>query len=57
MDGCVFGLWWDGQTTTSCYYGSLHLDATKVLADVVHAAGQRAFVGKVGFVLFCLFLI
>ncbi|KAG1891362.1 hypothetical protein F4604DRAFT_1567654 [Suillus subluteus] len=33
-------------TTTCCYYGSLHLEATKVLASLVHAAGQRAFVGK-----------
>ncbi|KAH7926630.1 Metallo-dependent hydrolase [Leucogyrophana mollusca] len=33
-------------TTTCCYYGSLHLTATKVLADVVHEYGQRAFVGR-----------
>ncbi|KAF5386938.1 hypothetical protein D9615_001553 [Tricholomella constricta] len=33
-------------TTTCCYYGSLHLESTKVLADIVHASGQRAFVGK-----------
>lgn len=33
-------------TTTCCYYGSLHLEATKVLASLVHTAGQRAFVGK-----------
>lgn len=33
-------------TTTCCYYGSLHLEATKVLASLVHDAGQRAFVGK-----------
>ncbi|KAG7092692.1 hypothetical protein E1B28_009023 [Marasmius oreades] len=33
-------------TTTCCYYGSLHLGSTKVLADVVHSLGQRAFVGK-----------
>ncbi|KAI0705868.1 Metallo-dependent hydrolase [Cytidiella melzeri] len=36
----------DCGTTTCCYYGTLHLGATKVLADFVHAAGQRAFVGK-----------
>ncbi|EIN07156.1 Metallo-dependent hydrolase [Punctularia strigosozonata HHB-11173 SS5] len=36
----------DSGTTTCCYYGSLHLEATKVLADVVHELGQRAFVGK-----------
>ncbi|KAI6109740.1 hypothetical protein F5141DRAFT_1215220 [Pisolithus sp. B1] len=33
-------------TTTSCYYGTLHLEATKLLADVVYKKGQRAFVGK-----------
>ncbi|KAL0578677.1 hypothetical protein V5O48_003297 [Marasmius crinis-equi] len=33
-------------TTTCCYYGSLHLGSTKVLADIVHSLGQRAFVGK-----------
>ncbi|KAF8635512.1 hypothetical protein AX17_003902 [Amanita inopinata Kibby_2008] len=36
----------DFGTTTCCYYGTLHLEATKILADVVHAYGQRAFVGK-----------
>ncbi|OAX41989.1 Metallo-dependent hydrolase [Rhizopogon vinicolor AM-OR11-026] len=33
-------------TTTCCYYGSLHLEATKILAKLVHDRGQRAFVGK-----------
>ncbi|KAF8844894.1 guanine deaminase [Paxillus ammoniavirescens] len=33
-------------TTTSCYYGSLHLEATKLLASIVQQKGQRAFVGK-----------
>ncbi|KAG8840428.1 hypothetical protein FRB91_006105, partial [Serendipita sp. 411] len=33
-------------TTTCCYYGSLHLEATKALADECLLAGQRAFVGK-----------
>ncbi|CAE6397310.1 unnamed protein product [Rhizoctonia solani] len=33
-------------TTTCCYYGTLHLEATKVLAQIVHDKGQRAFVGK-----------
>ncbi|KAI0743221.1 hypothetical protein BC629DRAFT_1614433 [Irpex lacteus] len=37
----------DYGTTTCCYYGTLHLGATKILADIVHAAGQRAFVGKI----------
>ncbi|KAF9227848.1 guanine deaminase [Gyrodon lividus] len=33
-------------TTTSCYYGSLHLEATKLLASIIQQKGQRAFVGK-----------
>ncbi|KAI0005998.1 guanine deaminase [Russula compacta] len=33
-------------TTTCCYYGTLHLEATKILAEIVHGYGQRAFVGK-----------
>ncbi|KAG8928131.1 hypothetical protein FRC02_007341 [Tulasnella sp. 418] len=33
-------------TTTCCYYGTLHLEATKILADISHKKGQRAFVGK-----------
>ncbi|TCD64149.1 hypothetical protein EIP91_004498 [Steccherinum ochraceum] len=36
----------DNGTTTCCYYGTLHLEGTKVLADIVHDFGQRAFVGK-----------
>jgi guanine deaminase len=36
----------DSGTTTCCYYGTLHLEATKALADIVHSYGQRAFVGK-----------
>ena len=32
--------------TTACYYGSLHLEATKILADTCLEQGQRAFVGK-----------
>ena len=34
-------------TTTAVYYGSIHLEATKLLVDVCRAKGQRAFVGKV----------
>ncbi|KAK7071990.1 hypothetical protein SK128_024331, partial [Halocaridina rubra] len=34
-------------TTTASYFASLHLPATKVLADVAVAKGQRALVGKV----------
>lgn len=33
-------------TTTGVYYGSLHLPATKILADLCLAKGQRAFIGK-----------
>jgi len=36
----------DYGTTTCCYYGTLHLEATKALADIVHTSGQRAFIGK-----------
>ncbi|KAJ1300619.1 hypothetical protein OPQ81_002273 [Rhizoctonia solani] len=30
-------------TTTCCYYGTLHREATEVLAKIVHDKGQRAF--------------
>ncbi|KAF8513533.1 hypothetical protein JB92DRAFT_2721118 [Gautieria morchelliformis] len=33
-------------TTTCCYFSSTHLVGTKVLIDVVHASGQRAFIGN-----------
>ncbi|KAB5591757.1 Guanine deaminase [Ceratobasidium theobromae] len=33
-------------TTTCCYYGTLHLEATKLLSKIIHERGQRAFVGK-----------
>ncbi|KAJ3571119.1 hypothetical protein NP233_g3955 [Leucocoprinus birnbaumii] len=36
----------DFGTTTSCYYSSLHLGASRILADIVNQLGQRAFVGK-----------
>ena len=29
------------QTTTCCYYGTLHLEATKILAEFVHSAGEH----------------
>lgn len=32
--------------TTACYYGSLHGEATQILADTCLEKGQRAFVGK-----------
>ncbi|KAI8367503.1 guanine deaminase [Radiomyces spectabilis] len=34
-------------TTTALYFASIHLEATKALADITLAQGQRAFVGKV----------
>jgi len=36
----------DFGTTTCCYYSTLHLKATMTLADIAHACGQRAFIGK-----------
>lgn len=33
-------------TTTGVFYGSLHLPATKILATLCLAKGQRAFIGK-----------
>jgi guanine deaminase len=34
-------------TTTAAYYGSVHLEATRLLAEIALASGQRAIVGKV----------
>eukprot|EP00611_Tribonema_gayanum_P006843 TRINITY_DN16187_c0_g1_i1.p1 TRINITY_DN16187_c0_g1~~TRINITY_DN16187_c0_g1_i1.p1 ORF type:complete len:560 (-),score=154.09 TRINITY_DN16187_c0_g1_i1:594-2273(-) len=34
-------------TTTCSYFATIHVDACKVLVDVVRRAGQRAYVGKV----------
>lgn len=42
---CVSGLLKQGSTTVA-YYGSLHLEATKVLAETCLEKGQRALVGK-----------
>ncbi|KAI1397826.1 guanine deaminase [Hypoxylon fuscum] len=42
---CVDGFLRQGVTTAS-YYGSLHKDATNILADICLEKGQRAFVGK-----------
>ncbi|KAJ7510029.1 Metallo-dependent hydrolase [Mycena galericulata] len=36
----------DSGITTCCYYGTIHLEATKILAEIVNGCGQRAFVGK-----------
>ncbi|KAF9069871.1 hypothetical protein BDP27DRAFT_1324738 [Rhodocollybia butyracea] len=33
-------------TTTCCYYSTIHLASSKVLADIVHSVGQRALIGK-----------
>ncbi|KAI1390832.1 guanine deaminase [Hypoxylon trugodes] len=42
---CVEGFLRQGVTTAS-YYGSLHAEATNILADICLAKGQRALVGK-----------
>ncbi|KAL7625221.1 hypothetical protein AAE478_004436 [Parahypoxylon ruwenzoriense] len=42
---CVDGLLRQGITTAS-YYGSLHAEATTILADLCLEKGQRALVGK-----------
>ncbi|KAK6063412.1 hypothetical protein SCUP234_07216 [Seiridium cupressi] len=42
---CVDGFIRQGITTAS-YYGSMHADATNILADLCLRKGQRAFVGK-----------
>lgn len=42
---CVDGFLQQGITTVS-YYGSLHGEATKILADLCLAKGQRALIGK-----------
>lgn len=34
-------------TTTAMYFATIHLDATKLLADICLAHGQRALIGKV----------
>ena len=34
-------------TTTAAYFGTIHVAATKLLADIAHEKGQRAVVGKV----------
>lgn len=44
-DSCVDGFIRQGVTTAS-YYGSLHGPASKILADICLAKGQRALVGK-----------
>ena len=33
-------------TTTACYYATVHVPATNLLADVCQSRGQRAFVGR-----------
>ncbi|KAK0741928.1 hypothetical protein B0T21DRAFT_433469 [Apiosordaria backusii] len=42
---CVEGFLRQGITTAS-YYGSVHAEATKILADICLEKGQRAYVGK-----------
>lgn len=44
-DDCVAGFLRQG-VTTAAYYGSLHGEATRILADACVRRGQRALVGK-----------
>ncbi|KAJ3446490.1 guanine deaminase [Anaeramoeba flamelloides] len=34
-------------TTTTCYFGTIHLDSCKILVDLCAKYGQRAIIGKV----------
>jgi guanine deaminase len=34
-------------TTTACYYATIHVPATNLLATICHTRGQRAFIGRV----------
>ncbi|KAK9760485.1 hypothetical protein K7432_015431 [Basidiobolus ranarum] len=36
-----------GGTTAASYYATIHLESSKILADIVEKKGQRALVGKV----------
>lgn len=40
-------------TTTAAYFGTIHLEGSKILADVVHDKGQRALIGKVNMMRNC----
>ncbi|KAL9032592.1 MAG: hypothetical protein Q9214_007899, partial [Letrouitia sp. 1 TL-2023] len=43
---CIASLLRHG-TTTAAYYATIHVPATNLLASLAHAAGQRAFIGRV----------
>lgn len=45
-EALVDGLVWNG-TTTAVYFGTLHLPATQILADVCLRRPQRALIGRV----------
>ena len=45
-ESLVDGLLWNG-TTTAVYFGTLHLPATQLLADVCLKRSQRALIGRV----------
>lgn len=34
-------------TTTCCYYATIHVSTTNLLASICHSRGQRAFIGRV----------
>nr|XP_027212142.1 guanine deaminase-like [Penaeus vannamei] len=40
-------------TTTASYFASMHLEATKILSDIILERGQRALVGKVNMMVNC----
>ncbi|KAG7155145.1 Guanine deaminase-like 2 [Homarus americanus] len=40
-------------TTTASYYSTLHLEASKFFAGLVHTKGQRALIGKVNMMVNC----
>lgn len=45
-EALVDGLLWNG-TTTAVYFGTIHLPATQILADVCLRRSQRALIGRV----------
>jgi guanine deaminase len=34
-------------TTTCCYYATIHVPSTNLLASICHSKGQRAFIGRI----------
>lgn len=44
--GCLVAQTMRQGTTLACYYSSIHIEATNILANLCLSAGQRAFIGK-----------